>query len=87
MNFEQELQTIKNRNALVEVDKAWEVSKTRTALVMFTTYVLVVLFLFVIKNERPFINALVPPFGFLLSTQSLSFVKKLWVKKIYNSSK
>ncbi len=82
MNYEQEIKDIKLRNEHVELDKQWETSKTRTGLLILVTYILVVVFLIVIKNERPFINALVPALGYFLSTQSLSFAKRIWVKKI-----
>lgn len=71
---------IKARNARVEADKAWETSETRRSLIAIGTYVIVVVFLFQIKNDNPFVNALIPVIGYVLSTLSLPFAKKWWLE-------
>lgn len=75
-----DIEEIKERNRRVERDKAWETSWTRKILVAVLTYIVVVLFFIFAKLPNPFINAIVPTLGFLLSTLSISFVKKLWLK-------
>jgi len=75
-----DIEEIKERNRRVEKDKAWETSWERKILVAILTYVVVVLFFIFAKLPNPFINAIVPTLGFLLSTLSISFVKKLWLK-------
>lgn len=75
-----EIKEIKERNARVEADKAWETSLFRKILVAVLTYLVVVLFFVIAELPKPFINALVPTLGFLLSTLSISFFKKLWLK-------
>lgn len=82
-NLEQirkDIEEIKERNRRVERDKAWETSWERKILVAVLTYVIVVLFFLFAKLPNPFINAIVPTLGFLLSTLSISFAKKLWIK-------
>ncbi len=81
--MEEELLNIKERNKRVEADKAWETSKTRRFLIAILTYFVMVLFLYVINVPRPWINALVPTLGFILSTLTLSIFKKIWLKQIY----
>ncbi|MFA6170925.1 MAG: hypothetical protein WCW77_01950 [Patescibacteria group bacterium] len=81
-----EVEKIKDRNARVEADKAWETSWTRRMLVAFLTYLVIVIFFLTVKVPRPFINAIVPTLGFVLSTLSISYVKKLWLKKYYKNS-
>ncbi|MEI6222791.1 MAG: hypothetical protein WCP97_08570 [bacterium] len=79
-HLEQEINTIKERNAKVEIDKAWETSLLRKLLIAVLTYgVLVVFFLFA-GLPKPFINAIVPAVSFVLSTMSVPLVKKLWVR-------
>jgi hypothetical protein len=78
-----EIDAIKERNARVEIDKAWEVSKTRKIIIAILTYIVIVLFFIVAALPNPFVNALVPTAGFILSTLSLSIFKKIWIKKIY----
>jgi len=36
-----------------------------------------------IKIDRPWLNAIVPSIGFLLSTLTLPFFKEVWKKWIY----
>ncbi len=86
MEIEKEIQNIKDRNAKVEMDKAWETSGTRTFILTLTTYILACLFLIVIKNNNPFVNALVPTLGYFLSFQSLPFIKKLWIKNHHSNA-
>jgi hypothetical protein len=78
--METELEKINERNKRVELDKAWETSKTRRGFVAVITYVVAVAFMYRIGIVDPFINALVPTGGYLLSTLSLPLVKQWWVK-------
>lgn len=80
-SLEERVEIIEKRNQRVEAEKAWEISWLRRLLVSLTTYISVVIFLFTIDNQRPFINALVPVIGYLLSTMALYNVKKSWTKK------
>ncbi len=79
-NFENRLQLIEQRNKKVELDKAWETSLSRKMIIAVLTYVTIVLFFFVAKLPKPFINSIIPTAGFVLSTLSLPFFKKLWIK-------
>lgn len=81
--LEGEINRIKERNLKVETDKAWETSVFRKISIAVLTYFVVVLFFYFANLSKPFINAIVPTTGFLLSTLSLSFLKKLWVSKVY----
>ncbi len=69
------------RNARVEMDKAWEVSRTRRATIAFLTYLTAATFLKIIGNDAPFLNALVPFGGYLFSTLSLPLVRDWWIDK------
>jgi len=84
-NIKQELGEIRERNRRVEADKAWETSWTRKILIAGLTYVVVVLFFLSADISRPFVNAIVPTLGFILSTLSVPVVKRWWVKYIPNS--
>ena len=78
--MDKRLSDIEARNKRVELDKAWETSWTRRLSIATLTYVVVVSYLFVIDNDKPFINGLVPVVGFLLSTLVLPQIKSLWLK-------
>lgn len=79
--IEEDLEKIKERNGRVELDKAWETSKTRIVTIAITTYIVIVLFFYIIKIPYPFLNAFVPTIGFVLSTLTLPFIRKWWIKR------
>ncbi|MBI2669238.1 hypothetical protein HYX14_05330 [Candidatus Woesearchaeota archaeon] len=87
IKMETELVAIKERNQRVEADKAWETSKTRRTLIAVMTYVVVVIFLFLIQAPSPWLNALIPVAGFIFSTLTLPFVKRWWINAVYQKSK
>jgi hypothetical protein len=79
-DLQQQIDEIKQRNARVEADKGWETSWVRRGFITLVTYIFAVLWLYIIKNDRPWLNALVPAIGYLLSTISLASVKMWWQK-------
>ncbi len=82
MNFEEEINNIKKRNKRVELDKKWETSFTRKICIAVLTYVIVVLYSFIItKYSNIWLSSLVPVIGFTLSTLSLKIIRKVWEKK------
>jgi len=83
MDIEQEIKAIHERNHKVEADKAWELSYTRKIIITVLTYLVIVIFFYFVGLPNPFLNAIVPTLGFMLSTLSMTFFKKLWVKHIY----
>lgn len=83
LNLEERVSKIEQRNNIVEKDKAWETSYFRKLLIILFTYLSIALYLKFIVKIDPWINAIVPAIGFLLSTLSLSYFKKIWEKFIY----
>lgn len=77
----QEISEIQARNKRVELDKAWETSLTRRVIIASFTYLIATAFLKLIGNNAPFVSALVPTGGYLLSTLSLGFVKEWWIAR------
>ncbi len=81
MNIEKEIINIKKRNKQKELDKEWETSFTRRIFIMLLTYIVVVIYSYLIRNHNfIFLSSLVPVIGFLLSTLSLKFIRKIWEK-------
>lgn len=78
--MEERIRQIEERNKRVELDKAWETSLARIATISIITYIVAVIVLCIIKASNPFLGAFVPVLGFILSTQSLPFIKKLWMR-------
>ena len=81
--LEHEIQAIKDRNRKVEADKAWELSLTRKILVAVLTYIVIVIFFYFVQLPEPFLNAIVPTVGFMLSTLSIPVFKRVWIKWFY----
>ncbi|MEI7558199.1 MAG: hypothetical protein WCJ45_05260 [bacterium] len=67
-NIQKEIQKLKERNIRVEGDKAWEISIARKIIIMILTYTIIVIFLYTAKLPKPWINAIIPTLGFLLSS-------------------
>ena len=78
--FEQEIKKLKQRNENVEINKAGETSYTRRGILMLFTYLAVGVYLWAINIPRPWLNAIVPSVAFMLSTLTLSFFKRMWIK-------
>ncbi|OGG12800.1 hypothetical protein A3D77_07120 [Candidatus Gottesmanbacteria bacterium RIFCSPHIGHO2_02_FULL_39_11] len=85
--LEQRIRQIEERNKGVELNKAWETSYTRRVLVALFTYLVIVLYLKFIVGIDPWINAIVPTVGFLLSTLTLRFFKEMWKQFLYKKNK
>ena len=80
--LKEEIEKIKARNKKVEKDKAWETSLTRKVTIAILTYLVVVLYSYLISRfSNIFLTSLVPVIGFLLSTLSLNLIRKLWEKR------
>ena len=80
-DLEKEIIQIKERNKRVELDKKWETSWTRKICIMILTYIVVIIYSYVIKNvDNIFLSSLVPVIGFTLSTLSLKLVRKVGEK-------
>jgi hypothetical protein len=86
-DIEQQLEIIKQRNARVEADKAWEASPMRIGSICVITYLVTSVFLYVMGAQRFWLHALVPPIGFFLSTQSLPAIKRWWIDSRYQVTK
>ena len=78
--LEEKIRKIEERNKRVESDKSWETSYTRKILLMLFTYIPIGFYLQVINIPRPWLNAIVPAAAFMLSTLTLPFFKKIWLK-------
>lgn len=84
-NLEKRIETIEKRNKRVEIDKAWETSWMRKICIMILTYIIVVIYSYLIRNfDNILLSSLVPVIGFTLSTLSLGLIRKIWEFKNMN---
>lgn len=81
--LEKEIGDIRERNKKVEADKSWEMSFTRRFLLSAFTYLAIGFYLEAINIPKPWMNAIVPAVAFMLSTLTLPFFKKLWLRSMY----
>ena len=78
-NLEKEIKEIKERNKRVELDKKWETSWTRRICIMVLTYIVVIIYSYLIRSyDNILFSSLVPVIGFMLSTLSLKLIRKVW---------
>ncbi len=83
MNIEKEIKNIQNRNRRVEIDKKWETSLTRRLFIMILTYIIIVIYSYLIRNNNNiFLSYIVPVIGYILSTLSLKLIIKIWEHRI-----
>ena len=85
-DLENRIKAIESRNKAVEENKSWEASWTRKLLIAFFTYLSIAFYFQYILEVDPWLNAIVPTVGFLLSTLTLSFFKKVWGKYLYKKN-
>jgi hypothetical protein len=78
--LEKRVSAIEARNAKVEADKQWETSLSRKIIILITTYLLIGAYMAIIKVDQPWLNAIVPSVGFLLSTLTLQWAQNFWLK-------
>ena len=83
MKIEERITKIEERNKRVELDKSWETSWTRKICIMILTYIVVIIYSYLIReHDNIFLSSLVPVIGFTLSTFSLKMIRKVWEKSI-----
>lgn len=81
-DLEKRIEIIEKRNKKVETDKAWETSWMRKICIMVLTYIIVIIYSYLIRNfDNIFLSSLVPVIGFTLSTLSLRLIRKIWESK------
>ncbi|MEK6924178.1 MAG: hypothetical protein AABW54_02985 [Candidatus Micrarchaeota archaeon] len=79
--LEKEVRSIKERNACVERDKAWETSWARRATLFLLTYAAIAIYFHAAGLPQPFVNAVVPALAFVISTLTLPFFKRIWLAR------
>lgn len=80
-DLEARVRELEQRNARVELDKAWETSWTRKVAIAVLTYAVVACYLYFVVKIDPWINAIVPTVGFLLSTLTVRYLKAWWIRR------
>jgi len=53
---------------------------------MFLTYLVVGFYMTAIEIKNPWTNAVIPVLGFLLSTITISGIKKIWLNHFYKKN-
>ena len=77
--LEKRIEAIEKRNKRVETDKAWETSWIRRICIMILTYIVVIVYSYIVrKYDNILLSSLVPAIGFTLSTLSLKLIRKIW---------
>ncbi|MDD3302641.1 MAG: hypothetical protein PHN31_03720 [Candidatus Gracilibacteria bacterium] len=80
-NLQKEINLIKERNKKVEADKSWEISIERKITIGLLTYMIISLIMYYLNIDKPLVSAIIPTFGYILSTLSLGILKNKYIKK------
>ena len=75
----EEIESLKARNTRVEAEKRWEISWQRKLGIIVTTYFVMILVFSSLGNSSPFLNAIIPTLGYILSTLSMGWMQKLFL--------
>lgn len=75
MTEDNDLQSLQERNARVEADKAWETSWARRISIAVMTYIIAALYMNYAGFSHAMLGAFVPSGGYLLSTLSYRLLK------------
>lgn len=78
--LEERIAKLETRNRRVESDKAWETSWLRRGSLMVLIYLTIVFYLRFVVHINPWINGLVPVIGYFVSTLTIGFLKRRWLK-------
>ncbi len=79
-NIEEMTQKLVLIDKYYQLQTAWEKSAMRTILIAITTYILSAIFLYILNFQYFYINAVLPTVGFMLTTLSIPFIKRIWIK-------
>ncbi|QQG38339.1 MAG: hypothetical protein HYS26_02195 [Candidatus Kaiserbacteria bacterium] len=79
--LESQIELLKERNARVESEKAWETSYFRVLSIGLVTYVVAAALLFAIGVANFLLAALMPSIGYILSTLSFPALKRWWLRR------
>lgn len=85
-NLSTRVAALEARNKRVETDKAWEISLTRRVAILVLTYLSIGIYLAYIQIPHPWLNAIVPSVGFMLSTLTLPLVRQVWQKYLHTTN-
>jgi hypothetical protein len=80
LDLEARVRKIEERNRNVELGKEWETSWARRLVLMGLTYLTLGIYMWAIDLPRPWLNAIVPAIGFMISTLTMPWFKSLWLK-------
>lgn len=82
--LEQEIKDIKKRNKRVELDKKWETSITRKVCIGILTYIVVVIYSYIVRNyDNIFLSSLVP----VIRIYFINFIIKIHKENMGKKSK
>jgi len=85
--LELKIQKIEERNKKVELDKAWETSTFRKISITLITYLFMIVIMYFLGAEKPFLDALIPTFWYILSTLWINILKKIYIVNLNNNAK
>ncbi|MCA9386583.1 hypothetical protein KC669_00970 [Candidatus Dojkabacteria bacterium] len=78
--LEEKVEKLNLLNRYTQMQDEWDKSITRIVLVVIFTYAFVVLFMYFLGVKNPLLNALLPAGAYILSTRTIPYFKKIWIR-------
>ncbi len=82
MDSEQRISALENRNRIVDAHKRWETSWFRRLCIATIAYIVAYAWMTSIGVEVAFLSACIPTGGYLLSTLSLTYARRVWSRYV-----
>ena len=86
-SLERRLAAIEERNSFVTFQKRWETSALRRILIAALTLFFAGIAFSALGSPRPFMDALIPVTGFVVSTFSIPWIRERWIAQQRNAER
>ena len=81
--LETRVKQLEDRNKKIEGNKAWEISFSRKVVLIMFTYLAIGIYMYAVNLPDPWLNAIVPAVAFMLSTLTLPFFRRIWLRYLH----
>lgn len=86
-HLEETVERIRLSGKYSNLQKNWENSRIRVITVAVSMYVLTLTFMLILQVQNPIVSALLPTVGYMLSTNSIPLVRRIWVRNYLRTGK
>ncbi len=85
-SLKKELDTLHDDIRTLKIQQDWNTSVLKHGLVIFMNYLIMLILMYILNIESPFISALLPTLGYAITSISLNSIKKYWIIYTYSEN-